>query len=279
LRTLASFIVTTLDGFYEGLNQEFDWPNVDDEFNAFAVAQLDAADTLVFGRVTYEFMSAYWPSPDAQKDDPAVASRMNGMPKVVISTTLDTPTWSGSRVVKGDLAEGMGALKAEPGRDLLVLGSPSLTTSLAQVGLLDELRIMVNPVILGQGKSLFNRADRRVGLNLLAVRRFTSGNVLLTYAPGGLRARSVAAVLPDHPRCPHVQAALRQAVLDDGRNSGASGPSSWSGTARSSIEPQVWPRKPSAAYRTDTAGEPLVLSEDVPSAALACGKGQLLIDE
>ena len=89
MRTLASFILTSLDGFYEGPNGEFDWPVVDEEFNDFAVRQLDEADTLGFGRATYEHMAAYWPTDQAQANDPAITSRMNTKPKLVFSTTLE----------------------------------------------------------------------------------------------------------------------------------------------------------------------------------------------
>ena len=86
-------MVVTLDGYYEGPNGEFDWPNVDDEFNEFAISQLNDIDTLVFGRVTYEGMASYWPTPEAREGDPAVADRMNTVPKVVLSTTLDKADW------------------------------------------------------------------------------------------------------------------------------------------------------------------------------------------
>jgi dihydrofolate reductase len=181
VRRLVSFIGISLDGFYEGPNQEFDFFVVDDEFDAFSVEQLDAADGLVFGRVTYSGMAQYWPSPEARRDNPAVATRMNSMPKVVVSSTLDSVSWNGSTLLRGSLEEGMRTLKSEPGRELLVLGSPRLTGSLAHLGLLDELRIMVNPVALGRGKSLFDSTPDRLNLQLLSTRRFRSGTVLLTY--------------------------------------------------------------------------------------------------
>ena len=183
MRTLASFIVTTLDGFYEGSNGEFDWPVVDEEFNAFSVDQLDRADALVFGRVTYEGMARYWTSEDAAIDNAAVAHRMNTMPKFVVSATLQSVSWNRTTLVIGSLVEGMSDLKAQPGHELLVLGSPGLTASLGQAGMLDELRIMVNPVVLGQGKSLFRSMSDRMRFQLLSVRQFASGNVLLTYQP------------------------------------------------------------------------------------------------
>src|ERR1700722_9799450 len=99
MRTLASFIVTSLDGFYEGRNGELDWPIVDEEFNDFVVSQLDEADTLGFGRATYEHMAAYWPTEQAEANDPAITSRMNDKEKVVFSTTLNDAGWSRTTVV------------------------------------------------------------------------------------------------------------------------------------------------------------------------------------
>jgi dihydrofolate reductase len=183
MRKIFAFLVTSVDGYYEGPNQEFDWPVVDDEFNEFAVRQLDEADTLLFGRVTYDGMAAYWPTPAAREDDPRVAARMNDFSKIVVSRTIDQADWANTRVVKVDVAAEIAALKRQPGRDIAILGSSSLTVSLLRLGLVDELRIMVMPVVLGDGRSLFRTADERIGLELLTTRPFSSGNVLLTYRP------------------------------------------------------------------------------------------------
>jgi dihydrofolate reductase len=99
---MASFIFISLDGFYEGPNGELDWPNVDAEFNDFAVRQLDEADTLGFGRATYEHMAAYWPTEQAMANDPAITSRMNDKEKLVFSTTLTDANWPGTTVVRGE---------------------------------------------------------------------------------------------------------------------------------------------------------------------------------
>jgi dihydrofolate reductase len=181
--TLASFIFTSLDGFYEGPEGEIDWPIIDEEFKAFAVGQLDEADVLGFGRATYEHMAAYWPTEQAVSDDPAISSRMNAMEKLVFSRTLTDAAWSGTTVVRGEATECIPSIKAAAGKDVLVLGSAHLTADLAQAGVLDELRIMVCPVVLGQGRSLFDDAEHRVPLNLLRVRQFDSGTLVLTYRP------------------------------------------------------------------------------------------------
>jgi dihydrofolate reductase len=183
MRKIFAFIMTTLDGYYEGLNQEFDFWVVDEEFNEFAAEQLDEVDTLVFGRVTFEGMAAYWPTPAAERDDPRVAARMNSLKKIVVSRTLDTAEWANTRLIKNDVSEELATLKQQPGKDIAILGSSDLTVSLLSMGLVDELRIMVNPVVLGSGKSVFRTADERITLRLLKSRPFSSGNVLVYYEP------------------------------------------------------------------------------------------------
>jgi dihydrofolate reductase len=183
VRKIFAFILTTLDGYYEGLDQEFDFWVVDEEFDGFAVEQLDEVDTLLFGRVTYEGMAAYWPTPAGEQDDPRVAARMNGLSKIVVSRTLDKAEWANTRLIKDDVTEELTKLKQQPGKDIAILGSSDLTVSLLQMGLVDEVRIMVNPVVLGAGKSVFKTAVERIGLKLLKSRPFNSGNVLLYYQP------------------------------------------------------------------------------------------------
>jgi dihydrofolate reductase len=183
MRKIFTFLVATVDGYYEGPKGEFDWPVVDEEFNEFSLQQLEEVDTLLFGRVTYQLMASYWPTPAAQQDDPKVAAKMNGLPKIVVSRTLEEAEWANTQVIKGDVAEELGKLKQQPGKDIAIFGSSDLTVSLLRLGLVDELRIMVSPVALGDGRSLFRTADERISLKLLTTRPFRSGNVLLTYQP------------------------------------------------------------------------------------------------
>jgi dihydrofolate reductase len=183
VRTLVSFIVTSLDGFYEGPNGEFDWLVPDEEFNDFAVRQLDQADMLGFGRATYEHMAAYWPTEQAQMNDPSITSRMNTKPKVVFSTSLEHAAWANTTVVVGEAVEQIETMKTAPDGELLVIGSANLTAKFATAGVLDELRIMVCPIVLGSGRPLFEDLKDRISLKLLRLRQFESGNVLLTYRP------------------------------------------------------------------------------------------------
>jgi dihydrofolate reductase len=182
MRKLLSFHVMSVDGYYEGPGQAFDWPVVDEEFNQFALRQLEEADTLLFGRVTYQMMAGYWPTPAAEQDDPVVTARMNGLAKIVISRTLGTADWAPTQLIGSDVAEMLAKLKQQPGKNMMIMGSSALTVSLMGMGLVDEVRVMVSPVVLGDGKSLFRTAER-ISLTLLEGRSFRSGNVLLRYQP------------------------------------------------------------------------------------------------
>jgi dihydrofolate reductase len=179
MRRIFAFLVSTLDGYDEGPNGEFDWPNVDEEFNRFALEQIEEVNTLLFGRRTYEVMAAYWPTPEARDDDPAIAEVMNEIPKIVVSGSLERADWANSRLIRS--VDEVAGIKEEPGKDIAVFGSSALTVSLLERGLLDEVRVMVNPIILGDGRSLFRTAEERVPLTLVGTRRFGSGNVLLRY--------------------------------------------------------------------------------------------------
>jgi len=195
MRKLFSFNMVTLDGFFEGPNREIDWHNVgteDGEFNEFAVEQLDAMDTLLFGRVTYQLMASYWPTPTALEGDPIVAGLMNRLPKVVVSRTLEKVEWNNTRLIKDHIAEEILKLKQQPGKDIALFGSATLMSTLMQLDLIDEHRVMVNPVLLGDGNPLFKKTKDRQNLKLIRTRTFRSGNVLLCYQPdrsrpGGLK--------------------------------------------------------------------------------------------
>jgi dihydrofolate reductase len=174
-------MATSLDGYFEGPDRDINWHYVDDEFNDFAIEQLESVDTLLFGRVTYELMAGYWPTPDANADDPVIAHRMNNLPKIVFSKTLSEVTWQNTRLVKEHFVEEISALKQQPGKDLIIFGSSDLAVTFIQHGLIDEYRIMVNPVVLGDGKLLFKGLQNRLHLKLLKTRTFKTGSVLLYY--------------------------------------------------------------------------------------------------
>lgn len=142
-------------------------------------------DVLLFGRVTYELMAAYWPTPLAIKNDPIIAGKMNAKTKMVFSRTLEKVEWNNTRLVKKNMTEDITQLKGQPGRDLIIFGSANLAARLAKLDLIDEYQVMVNPVILGNGRRLFEGFQKEVGLELLRTRTFRNGNVLLCYQPHG----------------------------------------------------------------------------------------------
>jgi dihydrofolate reductase len=181
MRKVFVFNLVTLDGYFEGPKREIDWHNVDAEFNEYAIDMLNSVDTLIFGRVTYELMTNYWPTPAAKKDDPIVAEKMNTLPKIVFSRTLEKVEWNNTRLAKDNIEEEIQKMKRQPGKDMALLGSGSILTELAPLGLIDEYRIMVNPVVLGSGNPMFKGIKDRLNLRLLKTRTFRNGNVLLYY--------------------------------------------------------------------------------------------------
>jgi dihydrofolate reductase len=180
-------MMVSLDGYIEGFNHDLSWHNVDEEFNKFAAEQLDEADTLFFGRKTYELMANFWPTTQAIKNDPVVAEKINFAPKIVFSKTLEKlkekPNWKNIKLIKRNLAEEIQKLKDKPGKDIAVLASNNLCVSLLELGLLDELRIMVNPVALGKGTPLFYGIKKKLMFKLIKTKNFKSGNILLYYKP------------------------------------------------------------------------------------------------
>ncbi|MCI0712102.1 MAG: dihydrofolate reductase family protein [Chloroflexi bacterium] len=178
MRKLVVFNLVTLDGYFAGPDGEIDWHDPDVGFDSF-----NAVDMIVFGRVTYELMSSYWPTPDAIADYPEVAERMNNLPKLVFSRTLESVEWNNSRLAMGDIGEEISDLKQQSGKDMVIFGSGSLVASLTRLGLIDKYQLIVHPVVLGRGKPHFPPLEDALNLRLLETRAFGSGNVLLRYEP------------------------------------------------------------------------------------------------
>src|SRR5262249_14611573 len=168
--------------YISGESGDISWHRVDKEFQKYAEKNSNSGSTLLFGRVTYEMMASYWPSADALKDNPLVAQGMNRSPKVVFSRTLQKADWANSRFVKGDLLGEVRKLKKQSGRGLPILGSGSIVAQLAQAGLVDEYQLLLNPVILGKGRTMFGGVEGKPPLKLTETRTFGNGNVLLCYA-------------------------------------------------------------------------------------------------
>jgi dihydrofolate reductase len=183
MRKILLSMMVTLDGYYAGSNDEIDWHTVGDEFNDYAIAMLDSLDTLIFGRATYVGMASYWPTPTALKNDPIVAGKMNDLSKIVFSRTLEKVEWQNSRLVKEVNPQDILKMKQQPGKDMAIFGSGDLVTTFAQMGLIDDYRILINPVALGSGKPLFQGIQDRLHLKLIGTKTFKTGLVLLQYQP------------------------------------------------------------------------------------------------
>lgn len=175
------FNLVSLDGYFEGPDRDINWHIVDEEFNEFAIQQTGEFGALLFGRVTYELMASYWPTEDAKRDDPIIAGLMNRQPKIVFSKTLKKVEWENTKLVKDNFVEVVTKLKHESGKDIAIFGSSDLAVTFIEHGLIDEFRIMVNPLFLGAGKPLFKGIKSRLDLKLIKSRVFKSGNILLYY--------------------------------------------------------------------------------------------------
>jgi dihydrofolate reductase len=183
MRKIILFNMMTLDGFFEGTNHTLDWHNVDAEFNEFADEQLNSVDTLIFGRKTYDLMVSYWTTPAALTNDPVIANQMNSKSKIVFSKAMTRAEWNNTRLITANIKVEIEKLKQQSGKDLMILGSADLASTFRQLDLIDEYRVMINPIILGQGTPLFKPTTERLNLNLIKTKTFNSGNVLLYYEP------------------------------------------------------------------------------------------------
>ncbi len=183
MRKLLVFNLMTLDGYFAGQDGDITWHNVDEEFQELAKQASNSGNTLLFGRITYELMKSYWPTLEAIKNDPIVAAGMNKAEKIVFSRTLDKVDWNNTRLVKDDMLAEVRKLKQQKGKDLTVLGSGSIVSQLAQNDLIDEYDILLNPIVLGKGKTMFEGTQKKINLNLIKLRTFRNGNVLLCYEP------------------------------------------------------------------------------------------------
>jgi len=178
---LIMWNLVSLDGFFEGAkNWDLGWHETawGEELERLSVQQLRSADRLLFGRVTYEGMAAYWLTAEGE-----VAELMNSIPKVVFSRTLKRAEWSNTSLVNGDVVAEVSRLKAAGDKNTFVFGSGDLSATLTRHGLFDEYRLAVAPVILGSGKTLFGRGLSELKLKLLEARPLSSGAVILRYEP------------------------------------------------------------------------------------------------
>jgi len=188
MQKLIVFNHVSLDGYFVDANGDMSWAKADPndaEWNAFVAENAGGGGTLVFGKITYDLMASFWPTPMAMKMMPTVAERMNNLPKVVFSRTMDKTSWNNTKLVKGDIAAEMRKMKQAPGDGMAILGSGSIVSQLAQEGLIDEYQIVVNLLALGKGRTMFDGIKEKLMLKLTKSRTFGNGNVLLCYAMNG----------------------------------------------------------------------------------------------
>ena len=186
VRRLIVFNNVSLDGYFVDANGSMRWAHraqPDAEWNAFVAGNASGGGVLLFGRVTYELMASYWPTPLALKNDPIVAEGMNNLQKVVFSRTLDKVSWKNTTLMRGDLVTEVRKMKAEPGEGMAILGSGTIVSQLAPEGLIDEYQMALIPVVLGKGRTMFDGINEKLALKLTKTRTFANGTVVLWYEP------------------------------------------------------------------------------------------------
>lgn len=184
MRKLSVFETITLDGYFTGPDNDMAWAHAgteDAEFTRFTAGNAGREGVLLFGRVTYEMMVAFWPTPQAAEMMPEVAEGMNRREKIVFSRTLKQADWNNTRVIGGDMVEAVRALKAEAGPDLVILGSGSIAQQLVQARLIDSYQLVIAPLALGAGRTVFDGMTEKVGLKLTDSRTFQNGRVFVSY--------------------------------------------------------------------------------------------------
>jgi dihydrofolate reductase len=184
MRKVHTFTSVSLDGYFTDATGDMGWAHrYDDEWRAFSSGNASGDGELLFGRKTYEMMASFWPTAQAAQMLPEVAAGMNRMRKYVVSRTLAKADWQNTIVLKGELAGEIQKLKAGTGPDVVVLGSGSVVSQLTQARLVDEYQIVVIPVVLGQGRALFETVRDRLDLKLTKSKSFKNGNIVLWYEP------------------------------------------------------------------------------------------------
>ena len=184
MRKIFLFMNVSLDGYHEAPGGDISGFHAEgDDFDAFSPESSGGVDAILLGRNTYEMMRAFWPTDEAKQMMPEIAAFMNDRPKYVTAHGVYEPGWSNVTVLNGEVIEQIKSLKAQPGKSIIMFGSNTLCVSLLETGLLDELQIMVNPVLFGAGTSLFAGLPSHIRLTLTGSRTFKSGNTLLTYTP------------------------------------------------------------------------------------------------
>ena len=178
MRKIVAGLFMTLDGVTESPDK-WSFPYFNDEVGQVITSNMESSDTMLLGRRTYQEWAEYWPDKIAE-DDP-FAGYINSTPKLVASTTLKTLEWANSTLIEGDVVEELAKIKQQPGKDIAMSGSVTLIGSLLGAGMLDELSLLVSPIVVGTGKRLFENGGSAVGLKLIDAKTFSNGVLSLTY--------------------------------------------------------------------------------------------------
>lgn len=185
MRKIIAFCHLSLDGFAASSDGNLSWVSYDSDLEKWAEGIVKATDTAVYGRVTYELMK-YWQTvpdnPESSQHELEHASWIEAVEKVVASNSMKEPDWNNTKIVNGDLFEVFSKMKALPGENITIFGSPTLTNLLIKMGLVDEYQLSVSPIVLGSGKFLFSDLKDAIKLTLLKEQKFSSGVVTLHYA-------------------------------------------------------------------------------------------------
>jgi dihydrofolate reductase len=186
MRKVVLFMHLSLDGFAADINHGLDFLTYDEELAKYAEELVKTVGSPMYGRTTYQLMEGYWPTvltnPNASKGSLAHAQWVENVPKIVFSTTLEEATWNNTRLIKDNIVEEVNKLKEQPGKDLVIFGSPGLSANFMNLGLIDEYRLTVHPIILGDGISMFRNNSTKSILKLQDSKTLKSGVVTLHYS-------------------------------------------------------------------------------------------------
>lgn len=185
MRKLIVFNHVSLDGYFVDAHGDMSFANnvkPDAEWDAFVAGNASGSGgAFVFGRITYDLMASFWPTPIAAKSMPVVAERMNSASKIVFSRTMQKAAWNNTRLVKEDMLGEVQRMKKAAGGNMLIFGSGSIVSQLTQHCLIDEYQIIVDPIVLGKGRTMFEGVKEKLALELTNTRTFGNGNVMLSY--------------------------------------------------------------------------------------------------
>jgi len=185
MRKIFLFMNVSLDGFIEGPGHDISGFQ-DGGNEGFSLEGGPEVDTILLGHRTYEMMQSFWPTPQAEQAMPDVAKFMNEKLKLAVSHQPFEPGWKKVSVISADVIAQLKQLKAGPGKAIIIFGSNTLCVSLIQAGLIDEFQLLLNPVVLGAGTSLFAGLPEKAAFRLKGSHTFESGKVLLTYEPAAV---------------------------------------------------------------------------------------------